>query len=134
MHPAGGYPLSASDHYLPTGEGWLYLAAIKDMATREIVGWSMADSLRADLACDALLMAIRRRRPPRGLLHHSDRGGQGGFKRSSQHRGGGGCDENAEATFGSGGAGRATVTGAAPGGATRGPASVLGGDRGGRRE
>jgi putative transposase len=54
------------------------------MATREIVGWSMADSLRADLACDALLMAIRRRQPPRGLLHHSDRGGQGGFKRSSQ--------------------------------------------------
>jgi putative transposase len=62
--------------YLPTGEGWLYLAAIKDMATREIVGWSMADSLKADLACDALLMAIRRRRPPRGLLHHSDRGVQ----------------------------------------------------------
>ena len=62
--------------YLPTGEGWLYLAAIKDMATREIVGWSMADHLRADLACDALLMAIRRRQPPRGLLHHSDRGSQ----------------------------------------------------------
>jgi transposase InsO family protein len=62
--------------YVPTGEGWLYLAAIKDMATREIVGWSMADHLRADLACDALLMAIRRRQPPRGLLHHSDRGAQ----------------------------------------------------------
>jgi transposase InsO family protein len=62
--------------YVATGEGWLYLAAIKDMATREIVGWSMADSLRADLACDALLMAIRRRRPPRGLLHHADRGAQ----------------------------------------------------------
>jgi putative transposase len=62
--------------YLPTGEGWLYLAAVEDMATREIVGWSMADHLRADLACDALLMAIRRRQPPRGLLHHSDRGVQ----------------------------------------------------------
>ena len=62
--------------YLPTDEGWLYLAAIEDLATREIVGWSMADHLRADLACDALLMAIRRRQPPRGLLHHSDRGGQ----------------------------------------------------------
>jgi transposase InsO family protein len=62
--------------YLPTGEGWLYLAAIKDMATREIVGWSMADHLRADLACDALLMAIRRRQPPRGLIQHSDRGAQ----------------------------------------------------------
>ena len=62
--------------YLPTGEGWLYLAAIKDMATRQIVGWSMADHLRADLACDALLMAIRRRQPPRGLIQHSDRGAQ----------------------------------------------------------
>ena len=75
--------------YLPTGEGWLYLAAIKDLATREIVGWSMADHLGADLACDALLMAIRRRRPPRGLLHHSDRGSQGGFTWSSQRLGGG---------------------------------------------
>jgi transposase InsO family protein len=70
--------------YLPTGEGWLYLAAIKDMATREIVGWSMADHLRADLACDALLMAIRHRQPPRGLIQHSDRGVQGGFTWSSQ--------------------------------------------------
>ena len=70
--------------YLPTGEGWLYLAAIKDLATREIIGWSMADHLRADLACDALLMAIRRRQPPRGLIHHSDRGVQPGFNGSSQ--------------------------------------------------
>jgi transposase InsO family protein len=62
--------------YVPTGEGWLYLAAIKDMATREIVGWSIADHLRAELVCDALLMAIRRRQPPRGLIHHSDRGVQ----------------------------------------------------------
>ena len=62
--------------YVPTGEGWLYLAAIEDMATREIVGWSMADHLRADLACDALLMAIRHRQPPRGLIQHSDRGVQ----------------------------------------------------------
>ena len=99
--------------YLPTGEGWLYLAAIKDMATREIVGWSMADSLRADLACDALLMAIRRRRPPRGLLHHSDRGVQyasepyqailarHGFRCSMSRRGN--CLDNApmESFFGS---------------------------------
>ena len=62
--------------YIPTGEGWLYLAAIKDMATREIVGWSMADHLRGELAGDALLMALRRRCPPRGLIHHSDRGVQ----------------------------------------------------------
>ena len=62
--------------YIPTGEGWLYLAAIKDMATREIIGWSMAEHQRAELACDALPMAIRRRQPPAGLLHHSDRGVQ----------------------------------------------------------
>jgi putative transposase len=62
--------------YLPTGEGWLYLAAIEDLATREIVGWSMADHLRAGLCVDALVMALQRRRPPRGLVHHSDRGGQ----------------------------------------------------------
>jgi putative transposase len=62
--------------YIPTREGWLYLAAVKDMATREIVGWSMADHLRAELACDALLMAIRRRQPSRGLIAHSDRGVQ----------------------------------------------------------
>ena len=62
--------------YLPTDEGWLYLAAIKDMATREIVGWSMADHLRAGLCIDALVMALHRCRPPEGLIHHSDRGVQ----------------------------------------------------------
>jgi putative transposase len=62
--------------YIPTGEGWLYLAAIKDLATREIVGWSMADHLGAELACDALRMALQRRQPPPGLTHHSDRGAQ----------------------------------------------------------
>jgi putative transposase len=62
--------------YIPTGEGWLYLAAVRDLATREIVGWSMADHLRAGLCVDALLMALRRRQPPRGLIHHSDRGVQ----------------------------------------------------------
>jgi transposase InsO family protein len=62
--------------YIPTGEGWLYLAAVKDLATREIVGWSMADHLRAELACDALRMALQRRQPPPGLVHHSDRGVQ----------------------------------------------------------
>jgi putative transposase len=62
--------------YIPTGEGWLYLAVIKDMATREIVGWSMSDSLEAGSACEALRMALQRRQPPAGLIHHSDRGVQ----------------------------------------------------------
>jgi putative transposase len=99
--------------YIPAGEGWLYLAAVRDLATREIVGWSMADHLGAGLACDALLMAIRRRRPPRGLLHHSDRGSQyasepyqailarHGFRCSMSRRGN--CLDNApmESFFGS---------------------------------
>ena len=72
--------------YLPTDEGWLYLAAIEDLATREVVGWSMADHLRAGLCVDALVMALQRCDPPEGLIHHSDRGVQGGFKRSPQHR------------------------------------------------
>src|SRR4051812_612494 len=62
--------------YIPTDEGFLYLAAIKDLATREIVGWSMADHLKAGLCIDALVMALQRCRPPRGLIHHSDRGVQ----------------------------------------------------------
>ena len=57
-------------------EGFLYLAAIKDMATREIVGWSMADHLRAELCIGALVMAIQRHRPRPGLVHHGDRGVQ----------------------------------------------------------
>jgi putative transposase len=61
---------------IPTGGGWLYLAAIKDMATRELVGWAMADHLRAELREPALLMALQRRQPGAGLIHHSDRGVQ----------------------------------------------------------
>jgi putative transposase len=62
--------------YIPSDEGWLYLAAIKDMATREIVGWSMADHLRTELCTDALVMALQRHSPAPGLIHHSDRGVQ----------------------------------------------------------
>ena len=62
--------------YISTDEGWLYLAAIKDLATRQIVGWSMADHLRAGLCIDALVMALQRYDPPRGLIQHSDRGVQ----------------------------------------------------------
>jgi putative transposase len=61
---------------IPTDEGWLYLAGVIDLCSRKIVGWSMADHLRSDLVEDALQMAIARRRPGEGLLHHSDRGVQ----------------------------------------------------------
>ena len=54
--------------YIPTDEGWLHLAAIKDLAAREIVGWSMSDSLEAGSAWEALRMAIQRRQPSPGLI------------------------------------------------------------------
>ena len=62
--------------YIPTGEGWLYLAAVMDLFSRKIVGWAMRDHLRTELASSALAMAIRRQRPVAGLIHHSDRGVQ----------------------------------------------------------
>jgi transposase InsO family protein len=62
--------------YVPTSEGWLYLAALLDLYSRKIVGWSMAAHLRAELAIDALNMAVAMRRPNAGLIHHSDRGVQ----------------------------------------------------------
>jgi putative transposase len=60
--------------YITTGEGWLYMAAIMDLHTRKIVGWSMRDHLRAELATSALMMAIQRQQPRTGLVQHSDRG------------------------------------------------------------
>ena len=62
--------------YIPTGEGWLYLAGVLDLCSRKIVGWSMADHMEATLVSDALRMAIAGRSPGEGLLHHSDRGSQ----------------------------------------------------------
>jgi putative transposase len=62
--------------YIPTGEGWLYLAGVVDLCSRKIVGWSMAEHMWTDLVSDALKMAIARRCPGEGLLHHSDRGVQ----------------------------------------------------------
>jgi putative transposase len=62
--------------YIPTDEGWLYLAGVIDLGSRKIVGWSMADHLETDLVADALAMALARRHPAAGLLHHSDRGVQ----------------------------------------------------------
>ena len=62
--------------HIDIDEGWLYLAGVKDMATREIVGWAMEDHMRAELCCDALAMALGRRGPVPRLTHHSDRGNQ----------------------------------------------------------
>jgi transposase InsO family protein len=62
--------------YIATWEGWLYLATVIDLASRRVVGWAMADHMRAELVCDALSMAIAARRPGPGLTFHSDRGTQ----------------------------------------------------------
>ena len=62
--------------YVPTREGWLYLAAVEDLCTRKIVGWSMSERLTSRLVVDALEMAIQRQLPGEGLLSHSDRGSQ----------------------------------------------------------
>lgn len=62
--------------YVPTNEGWLYLATVLDLYSRKIVGWSMASHMRAELVNDALLMAIWQRKPSKGLIWHTDRGSQ----------------------------------------------------------
>ena len=62
--------------YIRTWEGWLYLAVILDAYSRKVVGWAMADHLRAELATAALQMALTTRRPKPGLIHHTDRGVQ----------------------------------------------------------
>jgi transposase InsO family protein len=62
--------------YIWTPQGWLYLAVIIDLFSRRVVGWSMSDRIDRQLALDALRMALAQRRPPRGLIHHSDRGSQ----------------------------------------------------------
>jgi putative transposase len=74
--------------YVSTWTGFVYVAFVIDVFSRFIVGWRVSDSLHAELALDALEMAIwrRQRHDLTGLIHHSDRGVQGGFNRWSQHR------------------------------------------------
>jgi putative transposase len=67
---------SADITYIPTAEGWLYLAVVEDLFSRMIVGWSMDETMTSRLVADALGMAIRRRLPAAGLVAHSDRGSQ----------------------------------------------------------
>ncbi len=75
------FPLSPEPNRLrvtwdTSDEGFLYLAGVMDAWSRNIVGWSMSDSLHATVALDALRMEVARRNPPRGVVHHSDRGVQ----------------------------------------------------------
>jgi transposase InsO family protein len=74
--PAPNQVWAADITYIPTGEGWLYLAVVLDLCSRRVVGWAADDHLRAELPAAALQMALTQRRPQGGLLHHSDRGVQ----------------------------------------------------------
>jgi putative transposase len=75
--PAAPNQLWVADiKYIATVAGWLYLAAVVDCFSRRVVGWSMRDDLRAELVVDALEMAVARRQPAAGVIHHSDQGSQ----------------------------------------------------------
>ncbi len=82
--PSGPNQIWVSDlTYVATREGWLYVAVILDLWSRRVVGWSAGPTLQACLVVAALRMALKHRQPPRGLLHHSDRGVQ---YASGEHR------------------------------------------------
>jgi putative transposase len=74
-HPHVDHTWAADITYIPTHEGWLYLAVVLDLASRRVVGWALRTRLTEELTCAALGMALTHRRA-RGVLHHSDRGGQ----------------------------------------------------------
>jgi putative transposase len=63
---------AADTKQIRTGERWLYLAAVQDLFSRRIVGWSMDAHMRQELVVDALKMAVAARKPPKGTIHHSD--------------------------------------------------------------
>ena len=106
--------------YVATWQGFVYVAFVIDTFARRIVGWRVSRTAQASFVLDALEQALHDRRPVKGggLVHHSDRGVQGGFKWSSQQPDEGGCDEEAEAAIGSIWAGSSAVTWPAPRGAT----------------
>ena len=102
--------------YVATWRGVVYVAFVIDVFSRRIVGWRASRSLRSDLALDALEQALYDRDTDAGLIHHSDRGVQGGFKWSSQHPLCGGCDGSTEAS-------KERSVGASQGALARAPAS-----------
>jgi putative transposase len=74
--PAANVAWAADITYIWTDEGWLYLATVIDLYSRRIIGWSMGTRLLTKLITDALTMALQQRKPPQGVIHHSDRGSQ----------------------------------------------------------
>jgi hypothetical protein len=117
--------------YVATWRGVVYVAFVVDAFSRRIVGWRASSSMRTDLALDALEQAIHDRETDERLVHHSDRGSQGGFKWSSQHFSGGGCDGWEKEAVGSCGTWRVELTRKAHCGAPCGSVAILGGNCGG---
>ncbi len=118
--------------YVKTHAGWVYVAFIIDVFSRFVVGWQASRSLRTELALDALEMAIwgRRGQQLQGLVHHSDRGVQGGFNRPSQRLDERSCNGRAQTAPRRSGVSPADVVAwSALGGSAGGSAAVLGGDR-----
>ena len=98
--PSGPNQLWVGDiTYVALPTCFIYVAIILDAWSRLIVGYAIGRSIDARLTLAALRTAIERRKPPAGCVHHSDRGSQGGFKRSSQHLNEGSCDEYSKATI-----------------------------------
>ena len=114
--------------FVPTASGFLYLAVVLDAWSRKIVGWAMANHIRAELVVDALEMAIGQRRPG-DVIHHSDQGSQGEFNWSSQHPGEE-CWDGRSASIRSSVAEQAAFAGATSGRAADAPSAFLGIDRG----
>ena len=121
--------------YVATWTGFVYVAFVIDAYARRIVGWRASRTAHADFVLDALEQALHDRRPVQRsrLVHHSDRGGQGGFKWSSQHLDGS-CDEHSKTALGSFWAGALVLTRSTAGGRARGAAAILGSDCGGHGE
>ena len=117
--------------YVATWAGFVYVAFVIDAYARRIVGWRASRTAHADFVLDALEQALHDRRPAsRGsLVHHSDRGAQGGVKWSSQHLDGS-CDEDSKTALGSFWAGALVLTRSTAGGRARGAAAILGSDCG----
>jgi hypothetical protein len=118
--------------YIPTWSGFLYLAMVLDVYSRRVVGWSMETHLRTELILAALNMALTQRRPSE-VIHHSDRGCQGGFKWSLQHFNDGGCDDISKTAVGLFRTRQVVLAGPADGRAC-GATAVLGRDCGGALE
>jgi putative transposase len=118
---------SADITYISTWEGFLFLAHVQDLYSRRIVGWSMAEHLRCELVVSAVEMALARRRPDSGLVHHFDRGSQGEFNWSSQRSMKEGCVGQAEGVgVAADGSWAVAFAGAPAGGAPRASAGARG--------